>query len=97
MKQDKRFSAPRRLIMKQGIAVAAVAVTAGVLLKPQTAAAAKASKAAMMYQDKPHGKQDCIGCVQFIPGANAKANGTCRVVAGSINPHGWCVAFTPKA
>jgi hypothetical protein len=22
--------------------------------------------------------------------------GTCRIVAGEINPHGYCIVFTPK-
>lgn len=83
--------------MKQGAAVAATALVAGTLLKPQAAEAAKAAKSSMMYQDKPHGNQQCSGCVQFIPGSSPDAKGTCRVVAGSIDPQGWCVAFTPKS
>lgn len=96
-KGDKRFNPARRAIIKKGVAVAAGVVATGVLLNTRQAHAAKASKSAMMYMDKPHGKQQCSGCVQFIPGKTATADGTCQVVAGSISPHGWCVAFTPKS
>ena len=96
-KTPKPFNASRRAVLKRGMVAAAGAVAAGTLLRTQPAQAAKASKAAMMYQDKPHGKQECAGCVQFIPGSTPKAQGGCQVVAGKIDPHGWCVAFTPKA
>lgn len=60
-------------------------------------AQAKASKQAMKYQDKPNNDQRCDTCQQFIPGANAKANGTCKVVEGPISPNGWCIAYVKKS
>ena len=58
---------------------------------------AKLAKAAVQYTDV--GKvpdMDCDDCSQFIPGASAKAQGLCKIVAGDINPHGHCIAFSPK-
>lgn len=51
------------------------------------------SKSATMYQSKPHGKMECSNCAQFCPGKTAQAMGTCKVVEGSISPHGWCVEW----
>lgn len=92
MSDGKKFS--RREVIK----LTALATTAPFLgLALGEAQAAKASKKVMQYQDKPKGKQDCSNCLQFIPGKTAKANGTCKVVEGSISPHGWCLAYSPKA
>lgn len=68
---------------------AALGATTGV-------ADAKSSKAQFKYQDHPKGDDKCSGCKFFIPGKNAKAAGTCKIVAGSISPNGWCLAFTKK-
>lgn len=58
--------------------------------------AGKVSKGAMAYRNSPHNGHSCSGCVYFQPGASASAAGSCSVVAGSISPHGYCIAFTPK-
>lgn len=97
MKKDNRRFDPARRSLIKGAAVTASAVAAGTLLGARQAAAAKAPKAAMMYQDKPHGSQQCSNCIHFIRGASAGAMGTCTVVAGAISPHGWCVAYAPKS
>lgn len=94
---SKNFDPVRRDIFKKGVAVTAGAIAAGLMFESQPARAAKASKAVAMYQDKPHGQQQCDGCVHFVPGATPTANGTCKVVEGSISPKGWCVLFAPKA
>jgi hypothetical protein len=44
---------------------------------------------------KVEGK-DCDDCSQFVPGKTARDLGTCKIVEGEINPHGHCIAFTPK-
>lgn len=59
--------------------------------------AAKASKEAMQYRDKPNGQQKCSNCMQFIPGKTAEARGECKVVEGSISPEGWCIAYAPES
>lgn len=94
---SKNFDPVRRDIFKKGIVVTAGAIAAGLMFESRPAQAAKASKAVAMYQDKPHGKQQCDGCVHFVAGATPTANGTCKVVDGSISPKGWCVLFAPKA
>jgi len=40
--------------------------------------------------------KDCDDCSQFVPGKTVKDTGTCKLVEGDINPHGHCLAFTPK-
>ena len=57
----------------------------------------KLAKAAVQYTevgDVPD--MDCDDCSLFIPGANAKALGRCKIVAGDINPRGHCIAFSPE-
>lgn len=61
------------------------------------AKAAKVSKAAMLYQTRPLGSEACANCVHFEPGPTAKAQGACSVVKGSISPHGYCIAYSPRA
>ena len=73
----------------------------GIALAPWLArsarAQAKASKEAMKYQDQPKDGQRCDSCMQFLPGPKAGANGTCKVVEGSISPNGWCIAYAKKS
>lgn len=68
---------------------AAVVATTGI-------ADAKSSKSQLKYQDHPKGSAKCSECKLFLPGKTAKAAGSCKVVAGSISPNGWCLAFTKK-
>ncbi len=89
---DKKIS--RRTLLK-GAAVAAGAAIASAFTGK--AHAAKASKAAMKYQDKPNGDEQCSNCKFFIPGETPKANGTCQIVEGSISPQGWCTAYVKKS
>ncbi len=91
---DKKVS--RRSLLKGAALVAGAAAVPG-LLVTKAAQAAKVPKSAMQYRDHPNGNKECRLCMQFIPGPSAKANGTCKVVAGSISPHGYCIAFAPKA
>jgi High potential iron-sulfur protein len=56
----------------------------------------KASQASMHYQTSPKGDAQCSKCQFFIPGQDAQSNGTCRIVDGSISPHGYCMAFAAK-
>jgi hypothetical protein len=69
---------------------------AGVLLAETTTAQAKGSKAQFKYQSTPKNGQKCSQCMFFIPGSSASANGTCKIVDGSISPNGWCTAFAKK-
>lgn len=69
----------------------AAAATAGV-----ASAAAKSPQNAVQYQDKPKGAAKCSGCKFYQAGKDAKANGQCQIVAGSISPNGWCVVYAAK-
>lgn len=82
----------RRSFLKTATLLAGVAAVPVSFLSRE-AFAAKAAKASMQYQDTPKGDAYCATCMQFIPGKSAKAKGECKVVEGSINPHGWCSAY----
>lgn len=90
--EDKKMS--RRAVLKSVVAIAGLASVPLVQVKD---AEAKVPKAAMHYRDHPNGKHECSNCMQFLPGPKPGAPGKCRVVAGSISPHGWCVAYTAKS
>jgi hypothetical protein len=83
----------RRTLLKGAAVVTGIALVSAFAGK---ALAAKSTKAAMKYQDKPKGNQKCSNCQLFIPGKTPKANGTCQVVEGSISPKGWCTAYVKK-
>ncbi|MEJ2633293.1 MAG: hypothetical protein P8011_19550 [Acidihalobacter sp.] len=92
MDRNKRIA--RRHFLRRS--VGAALGTAVPLLWSGGAEAGKVSKSAMAYRNSPNGGQSCSGCIYFQPGANAAAPGTCSVVAGSISPRGYCIAFSPK-
>ena len=87
MSSDQKFS--RRLVLISSVALAGAAC-AGLVSSRQAFAQAKASKAAMKYQDRPNGEQMCSNCLQFVP------PGSCKVVEGAISPNGYCIAWTKK-
>ncbi len=80
-----------------------VAGSAGSLLLGLTAAradsAAPLSKAAVGYRDVPYDGQVCAACVYFIfkPAVNGVPQSRCKMIAGPINPAGWCEIYAPKA
>ena len=93
--QSSRIS--RRSLVKRGICALtgiAIALLAGTRA---LAADSKLAKLAVQYEDlaKKEGTH-CDDCIQFLPGKTATAMGTCKIVEGEINPHGHCIAFTPK-
>ncbi|HEV3091900.1 MAG TPA: high-potential iron-sulfur protein [Candidatus Cybelea sp.] len=69
---------------------------AGLALAQTTTAQAKGSKTQFKYQGTPSNGKKCSQCTQYVAGSSAKANGTCKIVDGSISPNGWCIAFAPK-
>jgi hypothetical protein len=95
---NKPFDPSRRRLFRQGAVIAGGALAAGLMSKTRVyAQTTKASQAVAMYQSQPHSGQECDGCVHFIPGKTPSADGTCKLVQGSISPKGWCVFFTAKA
>lgn len=89
MTEDSTPKASRRSILRAGAAI----VAAGSVVKHAAAdEAQKIEKSLVGYVDKstnPDG-QKCSTCANFQPPA------ACTIVAGAINPNGWCGAFAPK-
>jgi hypothetical protein len=78
----------RRLL--QGVALLATGPLTAFLLTEDALAQQKASKESMKYQDKPNGNKQCSNCAQFV------APDGCKVVAGTISPQGYCLAWAKK-
>ena len=87
----------RRSIVKGGVYALAGIAIAALPRARLSAAETKLAKSAVRYIDagREAGK-DCDDCIQFIPGKTTNGMGTCKIVEGEINPHGHCIAFTPK-
>jgi hypothetical protein len=83
----------RRTFVANAVVLPALA---GLILAETTDAQAKASKAQFKYQSTPNGGHQCSQCTFFIAGSSASANGTCKIVDGTISPKGWCTAFSAK-
>jgi hypothetical protein len=69
---------------------------AGLMLAETSNAQAKGSKAQFKYQDKPNNGHKCSQCSFYVPGKSLTANGSCKIVDGSISPNGWCTAWAKK-
>lgn len=70
-----------------GAGVGAVAFAAGAR---QAAAQEKLAQNLVQYQETPNDGNECDKCVNWVD------PNQCKIVAGNINPKGWCVAFAPK-
>jgi hypothetical protein len=83
------FAAPtRRSIVQAAIGVVGAAAVIAARALP-AAAEPTISKDAVAYQDQPLGDKECDKCVQFVPPSS------CKVVEGTISPHGSCRIFRP--
>ena len=81
---DKRNSL--RGIARTGLGVLA-ASTVG---RSALAQDAKVAKNVVQYQEMPKDGQECDKCVNWVD------PNQCKIVEGTINPKGYCVAFAPK-
>jgi hypothetical protein len=99
MKAPGPDQASRRQLLGRGLAlVAGAGATAAAMRSAsamgggsvQLAQAAKLAQNIVQYQETPKNGAMCSGCVNFI------APNACKIVAGTINPNGWCVAYAPK-
>ncbi len=70
---------------------------AGLLAASTAPAAAKGSQAQFKYQSTPSGSKQCSNCTFFIAGKTATANGSCKIVDGTISPKGYCIAYSAKS
>ena len=85
---DDATNASRRGVLRTGLAILAGGLVA-------TAARAqddsKVEQSVVQYQTMPKDGAKCSGCANFV------APNACKVVAGTISPEGWCVAYAPKS
>jgi hypothetical protein len=71
---------------------------AGLLYSAETAPArAKGSQAQFKYQAKPNGSKKCSNCTFYFAGKTPTADGSCKIVEGTISPNGYCIAYSPKS
>lgn len=87
-------STPTRRTLLIGAAVAGAAPLAA--LGAAHAAPGALAKATAKYQDKPMNGQMCSGCRFWLPGKTPKDKGQCQLVAGPIDPNGWCQLYAAK-
>ncbi len=86
---QNRDGTSRRDMLRTGAMV--VAGIAGVAAaSPARAEDEKIAQELVQYQNEPKDGQQCNKCAQWIE-PNA-----CKIVAGVINPNGYCVAYAPK-
>jgi len=83
------------LLLGAGLTGAATAAT----VLPARAMMATMSKAEVGYQDVPSNGRVCAQCVyfEFHPSTGGTLGSLCELVAGPINPAGWCEVWAPKA
>ena len=79
----------RRRLLRDGAFFAGGAVVAGGILIAAPASA-KTSQKGVAYQATPKGAARCDKCSFWQPPAS------CKVVAGTISPSGWCNLYAPK-
>jgi hypothetical protein len=75
----------RRLILRAGLAA-----FGGIIAAAGASAQEKIAQATVQYQSMPKDGNKCVACVNF------EAPASCKIVAGTISPNGWCIAFAPK-
>ncbi len=85
----ENIQASRRGVLLTGLTVLAGSVLA-TAARADDAADSKVDQSAVQYQTTPNNGAMCSSCVNFV------APNACKVVAGTISPNGWCVAYAPK-
>ena len=76
----------RRCFVRTGLGL----VAAGTAMATTARAQEKVAQNLVQYQNTPKDGNECDKCVNWV------APNACKIVAGDINPKGWCVAFGPK-
>jgi hypothetical protein len=88
---DKREDrSTRRAVLQIGVAAFATGLSARAQAQEKLAQEKLAQKI-VQYQEQPKNGQMCSTCVNF------EAPNACKIVAGTIVPNGWCIAFAPKS
>ena len=86
MRQD---CSRREVLQLAPVCVALILALPSVAPRPAEAQQ-KVPKETVKYQESPKEGHECSGCSNFM------APGSCKVVDGTISPHGWCSIWTPK-
>lgn len=81
----------RRALLGRAASIAGATLASTIVPIKVASAQQKVSKEAMKYQDHPNGTMQCSNCMQFEPPSS------CKVVAGTISPNGYCIAWVKKA
>ncbi len=82
----KRDNSTRRQVLRAGLA----AVGGVVAISTSAPAQDKIDPKMVQYQTMPKDGAKCSLCVNF------EAPNACKIVSGTIDPNGWCIAFAPK-
>jgi hypothetical protein len=80
--EKKGIFISRRGLLQNVVCAAGAAAMVGTTFT--AAHAAKLPPTAVGYRGSPHGSQSCKNCRLFV------APSSCKSVAGSISPNGWC-------
>ena len=84
---DHSNNSSRRGVMRTGLGLLAAGAALAGTAKAQDQ---KIAKNLVQYQDGPKDGNECDKCVNWV------APNGCKIVEGTINPKGWCVAYAPK-
>jgi len=87
MNHDKALSRSEAI---EKLIAAPIAIGAFAALSAPAEAAATIDQKTANYVTHPVGGKQCSGCVQFAPPS------ACKLVKGTISPHGYCKFFTAK-
>ena len=85
MTDETEFRVSRRAMLWTWLSALAT-----ILITAPAVAQQKIAQKLVQYQQKPKGAQECDNCLHFVP------PDSCKVVAGKINPKGWCALYAPK-
>ncbi len=86
MSSNQDVSTSRRGLLQAGLGLMAAAGVAA----DARAQDEKLAQNLVQYQAMPKDGAKCSGCVNWIDPC------ACKIVAGKIDPNGWCVAYAPK-
>lgn len=75
----------RRRVLRAGLAAAGGVVAISASARAQE----KIAPAVVQYQPMPKDGNRCSTCVNF------EVPDQCKIVAGKVQPNGWCIAFAP--
>jgi len=81
----------RGLLQRLTTAAPGAVLIAATLASDRAEAAGSVPQPAAGYQATPSGDKRCDGCAHF------EAPSSCKVVAGTISPSGWCKLFAAKS